>query len=150
MFAMNLDAGDDVSALLRQLEEEHALLATDDCSTACRALGSIQRAADKICSLEPGDRCSEARAKAAEAARRVREACPACNVAAAKPTTDEDDEVRRTGAPTAIEARQESAPRRGGCAGCATPGAPTPGAPGALLVAAWAATRIRRSRRPRP
>lgn len=57
------------------------------CVTMCKALQSMMRAADRICDLAKGgadgdqQRCSDARSKVAEAAARVRAACPDCNPA---------------------------------------------------------------------
>ena len=44
-----------------------------DCSTMCRALASMRKAADGICRIggEGSDACRRARRKAAEAARKV-------------------------------------------------------------------------------
>ena len=55
------------------------IAAASDCSTACRALASMRRAAEKICSLagESTDECRRARSKVSEAARRVSKA--GCN-----------------------------------------------------------------------
>jgi hypothetical protein len=50
-----------------------------DCARACKALGSMNRASDRICALEPdtgtGGRCRRARERVSEAADRVRRSC---------------------------------------------------------------------------
>jgi hypothetical protein len=56
-------------------------LATDECTTACRALGSMQRAASRLCELDTpreGERCAHAKARVARAEERVRSRCASC------------------------------------------------------------------------
>jgi len=137
---------DDLTTLERNLASETAALSTSDCATACRALASIRRAADKICALEPGERCAAGRAKADEATRRVRDACPECAIATAPPKPAPEGEERamsKAGAhPTDSAPTPASAPhsesKRGGCAGCAT----TPTAPGDLATVALAVSAL--------
>lgn len=53
----------------------------NDCHTACRALGSMRRSADRICELEPeepGNRCERARRRLRDAEQRVHDGCGAC------------------------------------------------------------------------
>ena len=92
-----------------------------DCETACKALESLERAAEHICAVAP-EHCQEARARAAAAADRVRAACPQCAPRA------EFTAQTQTGELLAVQ----SAPSHGGCAGCAT--APASGARGALFA----------------
>ena len=128
-------AGDPIADLEKSLAEEHAALSTSDCTAACRALASIRRAADKICALEPGARCSAAHAKAEDATRRVRDACPECAIASVTPQPERApaatpvmpsepgrDSTTKTGTANAPAAESS----RGGCASCAEGGA-TPG-----------------------
>jgi hypothetical protein len=118
---------DDVGALEKQLEEARTVIASlgdagvgstasGDCQTACRALGSMRRAAERICMLEPGPRCDAARSKASDATRRVHDACPDCTIAG-------DTFAPAPAAPPRPAPESESAaeagPRRGGCASCA-------------------------------
>jgi hypothetical protein len=53
-----------------------------DCGNACKALGSMQRAMDRICELtgpdDPEKRCQSAREKAKAARERVEKHCPDC------------------------------------------------------------------------
>ena len=64
---------------------EKALLATAPCETMCKALQSMSRAADRICELARDGsatdqkRCTDAKAKVAEATARVRVSCPNCD-----------------------------------------------------------------------
>ena len=83
--ALGADAGpgDDVESLAKQLQQEYSALSTSDCAIACKAYASIRRASDKICGLEPGPRCNDARSKADDAQRRVQAACPDCHIASA-------------------------------------------------------------------
>jgi MYXO-CTERM domain-containing protein len=140
-------AADDVDTLVKELNDEHAALSTQDCVTACKAAASIRRAADKICGLEPGRRCSDARAKADDAQRRVQAACPDCHLAAAPPK-DGDNDRRAMGkaAPPADAPMPKGAPDRGGCAGCSTPGERPTGNLGILVLGAFALARILRRR----
>lgn len=63
---------------------DKALTTTAPCDTMCKALQSMIRAADRICELaRDGNateqkRCTDARAKVAEATSRVRASCPNC------------------------------------------------------------------------
>jgi hypothetical protein len=52
----------------------------DGCATACRALASMARSADHLCSLagEGDGRCDDARGRVRGATARVRSACPTC------------------------------------------------------------------------
>jgi MYXO-CTERM domain-containing protein len=153
---------DDLTTLERSLAEQHDALSTSDCANACRALASIRRAADKICALDTGDRCAAGRAKADDATRRVREACPECAIASTAPEPKPREERAMTkggskaadapqpsmdGVATAQAAGPRSESKRGGCAGCTT----TRGAPGDLaggvLAAVALAFVLRRRRR---
>ncbi|MDB5212397.1 MAG: hypothetical protein JWO86_324 [Myxococcaceae bacterium] len=153
---------EDLTTLEKSLDEQHDALSTSDCATACRALASIRRAADKICALDPGDRCTAGRAKADDATRRVREACPECAIASARPEPKPDHEERAmtkggTGPKKAAEApapgndafatatAPPSESKRGGCAGCTTTReGPGDLAGGVLAVAALALIARRR------
>jgi hypothetical protein len=109
------DAGDDLAALQKDLADQQLTLSTADCMTACRALGSIRRVADRICALDPGEPCTSARAKAEDATRRVREACPDCAIAALAPPPPKTEE--RT---MVLDSGPPAESKRGGCAGCTT------------------------------
>lgn len=115
------DAGadNDVRALEKQLDAEHVALSTSDCNAACRALGSIRRAAERICALEPGPRCDAARSKAADATRRVRDACPDCALASA-PQQDAPAPERAFASDPLPAPQTEAAAPRGGCRSCAS------------------------------
>lgn len=147
------DAGDEsVDTLEKQLRDDSTALSTQDCVTACKALASIRRAADRICSLEPGPRCTDARAKADDAHRRVQAACPDCQVAISPPKEDERRATQATPPPASpgaadTKASSESAPRRGGCASCSTPGDRPTGDFGVVILGALAVARALRKRR---
>jgi hypothetical protein len=153
---------DDLTTLERSLAEQHDALSTSDCANACRALASIRRAADKICALDPGDRCAAGRAKADDATRRVREACPECAIATAAPEPKPREERAMTkgaskaaevpqrgsdAVPTAQAAGPPSESKRGGCAGCATTRAAPGDLAGGVLAAVALALVLRRRRR---
>jgi len=56
------------------------VLGGDPCHTACRALASMRRAADRLCAIsgdEP-ERCGDARGRVERAEERVSARCPAC------------------------------------------------------------------------
>ena len=147
---------DDLTTLEKNLASESAALSTSDCATACRALASIRRAADRICALDPGERCAAGRAKADDATRRVREACPECAIATAPPApAPEQRAMTKGGGPVTADsvsvaaAAPPSESKRGGCAGCATtPTTPGDLTTGALAIAALAFTLRRRKRAP--
>ncbi len=129
--------------LTRQLAQDYAALSTSDCAVACRALGSMQRAADRICVLSPGPACDDARGKVDDARRRVREACPMC--AAERPRLESPAPlpapvVQASAAPPAERAR-------GGCAGCATTDADAGSLRGAGALLLLLLVSRRRSRR---
>ncbi len=136
------DAGGDLATLQKNLADEQVALSTADCSTACRALGSIRRVADRICALDPGEPCASARTKAEDATRRVREACPDCAVAAIAPPSPMPASREATVATTDSGPPAES--KRGGCAGCTTASGTTDPANAGGLVFAVAALAVRR------
>lgn len=123
-------SSDEITTLETNLANEHAALSTTDCATACRALASIRRAADRICALDPDARCTAARAKADDATQRVRETCPECAVASSSPQPSppvarpaRKGGAAEPGADSPVETVANAPPsesRRGGCAGCTT------------------------------
>lgn len=143
-------ADDAIAELEKSLAEEHAALSTSDCSAACRALASIRRAADKICALEPGARCLAAHAKAEDATRRVREACPECAIASISPepapqapaNMPAPTESTKSGTSSGVSAES----RKGGCASCDAGGA-SPGDYTAGALAVLALARVLRRRK---
>jgi MYXO-CTERM domain-containing protein len=136
----------EIEAAQAEVDRDYAQALAADCSLACRALDSMRRAAERLCVLDPGDRCTSAKKKLDEATTRVRTACPACPEA----LTQE----KQAGAPpspapavtgmTAVE--NESVQRKGGCAGCATSSAPSD-AIAPLALAGLVALALRRRRR---
>jgi hypothetical protein len=50
------------------------------CAVACSALGSMRRAADRLCELqgENDDACTDARSRVERSQTRVRRSCPSC------------------------------------------------------------------------
>jgi len=133
-------ATDEATSLEQQLARDYDALSTSDCAVACQALGSMHRAADRLCGLDPGPRCSGARAKVADAENRVRAACPDCAIAAGAPALDRRAEAAPPAAPP------PEAPGTGGCAGCAIDG-DRDGASGLLATALACAAFCRRRRR---
>lgn len=148
---------DEISDLEKSVAQEQSTLSTSDCSAACRALASIRRAADRICAIEPGPRCSAAHAKADDATRRVRDACPECAVASVAPEAPPTTPATRpvTPAPQAGQAEERvqptSAPRaessRGGCASCHASGASLGEATTGVLAILALAGLLRRKKR---
>ncbi len=133
------------AALAREIETTYAKLgeelSTHACDEACRALASMRRAADRLCALEPGERCEQARARCDAATRQVREACPECAVAVGPPV----HEQAAAAPPQKDVATVESRSTRG-CASCTTTPGPAEGldalVPIGLALAALA--RLRR------
>jgi uncharacterized protein (TIGR03382 family) len=119
----------EVKSLEATIARDEETLATRDCVEACRALGSMRRAADKLCQIEPGPKCTDARARVKAAVDRVRKACPECAAATTEvdgpaPPPPQQPTIPRPApgaeqAPVTASMPAESAPRRGGCAGCA-------------------------------
>jgi hypothetical protein len=105
----------------------------------------MRRATDRLCALDPGDRCARARQKLADATARVRTACPSCPEAAGSAFSNEE-KAEQAPAPATNAAAEETVQKKnGGCAGCAL-GDRDPGGAGygAWLVAlALAARRLR-------
>jgi len=131
LVANEAHAADDVTTLETQLGRETTELSTADCASACKALASIRRAADRICDLEPGPRCNAARDKSEAATKRVREACPECALAAMpapEPRKEERAYVNDASAKGSPAAAPPAESERGGCRSCATTSqAPTSG-----------------------
>lgn len=72
----------ELELLLDATAQRSTPLASDECATACRALGSMRRSATKLCEI--GDdaeaaRCESARSRVARAEARVLERCSACS-----------------------------------------------------------------------
>jgi MYXO-CTERM domain-containing protein len=80
-----VDAGGDVDALMAQLDRDYAQALASDCALACKALESMRRSADRLCQLDPGDRCARAKQKVDSASTRVKATCPACAEQLAQP-----------------------------------------------------------------
>ena len=60
-------------------EREHDFeMAGADCEKACKALASLQRAADHLCVLSEPDECADARARVDRARRAVSAQCGGC------------------------------------------------------------------------
>jgi hypothetical protein len=70
-------ASSDVESSQRELD-----VAGSDCRNACRALGSMDRAAGRLCELsqgsDEGHRCSDAKQRVYSARDRVRTSCGSC------------------------------------------------------------------------
>ena len=70
------------AAIELDVAEREILVASGDCRSACRALGSMDRATGHLCELavEPDDRdrCDDAKAKLLVARDRVRSTCGSC------------------------------------------------------------------------
>ncbi|AKU97279.1 hypothetical protein AKJ09_03943 [Labilithrix luteola] len=109
------DAGSLEREIAAAFDDQTKALAVEDCATACRALSSIQRAANKLCELDPGPRCATARSKVEVATQRVREACPQCAFAALALTPPALAPPERAPTPASVE----TVHGRGGCGGCA-------------------------------
>jgi len=58
--------------------ESQVSAAMSDCATACRALESMERAAEHLCALDNGTECGRARERLEAARQRVRASCGGC------------------------------------------------------------------------
>lgn len=137
----------ELTSLEAALARDEQALATGECGVACPALRSMQRSVQRLCELDPGERCAKARARSDAAADRVRERCPECDPAKKKPGEDpkqveataggQEVPVARPDAPDAVDGPAAAPPsedaQRAGCAGCII-GGERPGSP-ALLAA---------------
>jgi MYXO-CTERM domain-containing protein len=117
-------AADEREELMQKLTQEYDALSTSDCTSACRALASMERAATRLCALDAGKACDDARAKVEDARRRVRAACPMCVTESPKGSSAEPPPPPAP-TPVATQTHAEAAgppaeSKRGGCAGCAT------------------------------
>ncbi|MBL9025273.1 MAG: hypothetical protein JNL21_23975 [Myxococcales bacterium] len=65
-------------ALERKPNVADGLATGDRCTTVCKALASMRRSADQICTLD-AQRCPDARARVTKAEERAKSACPACS-----------------------------------------------------------------------
>lgn len=149
-YAQSADAGAD-DALSAEIDRDYAQAQSADCDTACRALDSMRRATDRLCAMDPGDRCARARQKLADATARVRSACPSCPEAAGHALSDAE-KAEEAPAPVAPAAAQEAVQKKnGGCAGCTLGGRDSGPAGHAawLLALALAARRLRARARER-
>ena len=159
------DAGaEEIASLEREIAADHATLmrlprghrdgalSADACTTACQALRSMRRATDRLCGIEPGPSCDDARRRTAEAEVHVTDACPTCvtatdrGEAVNRPEAVSKDQATAEPAPGATPVQTESAPRRGGCAGCTTTrtSPPSPAFIATALALGFAALRRRR------
>src|SRR5262245_17931566 len=77
---------DELKALEDEIARNETALSTEGCAVACQAFNSMQRAADRLCALDPGPRCAAARAKVKDAAGRVRTSCPECGIGTGDPS----------------------------------------------------------------
>jgi hypothetical protein len=152
-------AASEADTLARSIAESAESLATatgasaGECITACRAVGSMRRATERLCALEPGPRCNDARAALASAAEKVRAACPTCITAAPPLSAPLPAEAASTPAsePAANPSAQPPAERPSrGCAACAVLCGPVGnGEPSALFAAAAIFAFVARTKRRR-
>ena len=59
--------------------EQQISAAQSDCTEACRALASMERAADHLCALDSGSECARVRQRVEAARERVRTSCGECS-----------------------------------------------------------------------
>ncbi len=75
-------SSDKMSTLLDELSSAEALTSGRDCAAACRALRSMQSAAERLCSIAQDDqereRCRESQERVKNAKQRVRGNCTRC------------------------------------------------------------------------
>ena len=135
----------DVTAAQAEVDSDYAQAMASDCAMACRALASMNRATQRLCALDPGDRCSNARKKLDDASARVRSACPVC---AEEQRGQKSATTPTPAAPPPSEnvVEMESVQKKGGCAGCATTTAPAD-AVAPLSLAGLLLLALRRRRR---
>ncbi|MGD0529937.1 MAG: MYXO-CTERM sorting domain-containing protein [Polyangiaceae bacterium] len=135
----------DADAAQAEVDRDYAQTLASDCRTACRALDSMRRATERLCALDPGDRCASARKKVDDATAHVRSACPECGapLEEKKPVATPPP-AEAPASPSAVQ--METVQRKGGCAGCATTSSPAE-AVGPLALAGLVLLGLRRRRR---
>ena len=135
----------DADAAQAEVDRDYAQTLASDCAMACRALDSMRRATERLCALDPGDRCASARKKLGDATGHVRSACPDCAVPLEeKKPVAPPPPAEAPASPSATEL--ETVQRKGGCAGCATTSSPGE-AVGPLALAGLLLLGLRRRRR---
>jgi hypothetical protein len=147
-YAQSRDAGTDADALAAEIDRAWAQLQSNDCDTACRALDSMRRATERLCEMDPGDRCARARQKLADATARVRNACPSCPEATGRMFAPESEKAQEAPPPPASSpavAEETVQKKNGGCGGCAI-GSTYGGAPGAAWLLGLALLMLRKRR----
>jgi MYXO-CTERM domain-containing protein len=151
----------EIAALEAQIAREAAALSTESCEIACRALGSMERARGRLCALDPGPKCADARDRVKKAVDRVRAACPDCGlsleeappaVGAKKSAPPPEPAPAAPPPPPPAPAPEAASVRRsGGCAGCTVADDDRGGlGAGALAVVGALVSLARRRRRAPP
>lgn len=134
-YAQSADARADMDALAAEIDRDLAQAQSADCDTACRALASMRRATERLCTMDPGDRCALARQKLANATARVKSACPSCAEAMGQ-ALDESAKAEAAPEPVITAAQSEEVQKKsGGCAGCTISAASGDAPSGAWLLA---------------
>jgi hypothetical protein len=59
-------------------DERDIEIASSDCQAACKALASLERAADRLCMVAEPQECSDARVRVDRAKRAINEKCGGC------------------------------------------------------------------------
>ncbi len=88
--AQERPADEEVEVQLTLIEQSLAKLELSNCASACEALKSMRRAAERVCSLDGAGPCDKARAKVEEARKKVAAACPDCEAAQARRSVHEE------------------------------------------------------------
>ena len=61
-----------------QTSEHDFQVAATDCQAACKALASLERAANHLCAVAEPDECTDARARVDRARRAISQQCGGC------------------------------------------------------------------------
>ena len=143
--AQSPEGGSGADAIVAQIDQDWAQAQSSDCDTACRALDSMRRATERLCAMDPGDRCARARQKLADATAHVRNACPSCPEATGRMFPEsEKAEAPAPPAGNAAVAEETVQKKSGGCGGCTVGSAY--GAPGAAWLFGLALLMLRKRR----
>jgi MYXO-CTERM domain-containing protein len=141
---------EDPDALSAEVDRDYMQVQASDCATACQALASMRRATERLCVLDPGDRCARARTKLDDATTRVHASCPSCVVGPGTPQAT-PSAAPAPEAPSNAELAQPTeeyvavSHKGGGCGGCAT--SPAAGGNAALAGLGALALVVMRRRR---
>ena len=146
----------DEATLLASKIQEQAHTLSSNCTDACNALGSMRRSVDRLCQLDPGTRCKDAKSTLVSSEEKVRANCPSCAIPQVEtpatepkptpvpPPPPEKADPERVVAQSAPGSSRDRP--QGGCLGCSTSTSSTGDFGVLALGMMWMVSRLRRRR----